>query len=236
MVRWIICFFLFGITHSLFAKEWQNLKSYQKATQNENLLPSDWLKTDRTKNTVIWQQANIYNLKNNLFDEYNNVVQRRDFYQWLYTSLETKGHEVVWVKMAHFISKKLHLIEVFPYSLLLRKRIKEYAKLGSEVVFKNAFIELQQLYVSDTILKREEAIEWDKNVLKKEQYIWIDSIYKTIDTKSLKTLEHIAKRKFLYGLVVPKAIEFKGELSNPETRYNYALEVLKPYCENRYKS
>ncbi len=72
-------------------------------------------------------------------------------------------------------------------------------------------------------------------IQKKEQYKWIDSIYKTMDAKNLKTLERIAKGNFLYSVFVPKAIRFKGDLSKAEMRYNYAIEVLKPYCENRYK-
>lgn len=71
--------------------------------------------------------------------------------------------------------------------------------------------------------------------IKKKQYEWIDSIYKTMDANNLKTLERIAKGKFLYGLVVPKAIRFIGNLSKAEIRYEYAIKVLKPYCENRYK-
>ena len=35
-------------------------KEYQKDTQQEKLSPSDWLKSDRIRNTMIWQQANIF--------------------------------------------------------------------------------------------------------------------------------------------------------------------------------
>ncbi|MEP1487722.1 MAG: hypothetical protein ABJK28_04785 [Algibacter sp.] len=53
--------------------------------------------------------------------------------------------------------------------------------------------------------------------------------------KSLKTLERIAKRKFLYAFVMPKAVQFQGDLSNPEVRFNYAIKTLKSYCEKAYK-
>ena len=235
-MRWILFFFIIIFNNPLSAKEWKSIKIYQKTTQKEILSPSDWLRCDRIKNTIIWQQANTYNLKNNLSKEYESIVQRRDFYEWLYKEAEKKGYEVIWIKMAHFISKKMQLMEVFPYSIFLKKKTKTYAKLGSKTVFNNAFNELQKLYQSKVILKSEEAIAWDKSILKEEQYVWIDSIYKAMDTKSLKNLERIAKGKFLYGLIVPKQIRFKGELSHAKARYNYAIEVLKPYCKNRYKS
>ncbi|TGV04555.1 Insecticidal toxin complex protein [Flavivirga rizhaonensis] len=234
-MRWIIFFFILISNNVLFAKEWKSLKVYQRETQQKFLSPSDWLKCDRTKNTLVWQRANIYNLSHNLPEEYVNIKQRRDFYKWLFNELNKKEHEVIWVKMAYFISKKMHLVEVFPYSIFSKRTIKVYAKQGSKTVFNNVFIELQKLYNSQVILKTGKAIGWDKTILKKEQYEWIDGIYKTMDAKNLKTLERIAKGKFLYGLLVPKIIRFKGNLSEAEIRYNYAIEVLKPYCENRYK-
>ncbi len=234
-MRWIIFFFILTFSNTLSAREWLSLRIYKKETQQELLPPSDWLKCDRTRNTVVWQEANVFNLKNNSPQEYQNISQRRDFYKWLFNELNKKEHEVIWVKMAYFISKKMRLTEVFPYSVFSKKGIKTYARQGSETVFNNVFIELQKLYNSQSILKKEKALKWDKTILKKEQYKWIDSIYKTMDAKNLKTLERIAKGKFLYSVFVPKAIRFKGDLSKAEMRYNYAIEVLKPYCENRYK-
>lgn len=232
-MRWII-FFLF-LNNTLYAKEWRSFRAYQKETQKEVLGFSDWLKSDRINNTTVWYQANIFNLQNNLPQEYKSIVQRRDFYKWLYELFDNRKHEVAWVKMAHFISKKMHLMEVFPYSIFIKKNIKDYAKKGSELVFDNAFKELKTLFNSDVILTSSEAKAWDKTILYKEQYQWLDGIYKEMDYKSLKTLERIAKRKSIYSWIVPKAIGFEGNLSNPEARYTYAVEVLKPYCENAYK-
>ncbi|GAA3613327.1 Insecticidal toxin complex protein [Flavivirga amylovorans] len=234
-MRWIIFFFILTFNYTLSAKEWKNLKVYQRENQQKILSPSDWLKSDRTRNTQVWQKANLFNLKNNLPQEYSSISQRRDFYKWLFTELKKKKHEVIWIKMAHFISRKMHLMEVFPYTIFSKKTIKAYARQGSETVFNNAFVELQKLYTSQSILKTEQALKWDKTILRKEQYDWIDDIYKSMDTKSLKTLGRIAKGKFLYGLLVPKSIRYKGDISKAKIRYDYAVKVLKPYCENRYR-
>mgnify|MGYP000468783031 FL=1 len=233
-MRWIILFIIIIFSNSISAKEWRNLKAYQKITQKQNLSPSDWLKSDRLKNTLVWQLANQYNLIHNLPEEYNKIKERKDFYEWVYKEIERKGHEVVWVKMAHYISTKLRKMESFPYSIFSIKKILEYANMGSKQVFNKAFVELKSIYKSHKIYKGKEAERWDKNILHKEQYLWIDSIYKTMYEKSLKKIKRIAKGAFLYALVVPKAIRFKGNLSKAEARYNYAFNRLRVYCKNRY--
>ncbi|WP_188650508.1 Insecticidal toxin complex protein [Yeosuana aromativorans] len=235
MVKWISFIFLFSLSNNISAKEWKSLKAYQNTTHHKILTPSDWLKTDRTHNTAIWQQANIYNLLNNLPKEYRRIQERRDFYEWLYDTLNSRGHEIVWIEMAHFISKKMRLLETFPCALFIHKKIVVYANEGSQAVFNNAFKELKELFNSKNVLKGDSAIQWDQKMSYKEQYIWLDSLYKTIDSKSLKTIEHMAKGKFLYGLAVPKAIRFKGDISNPKDRYNYATGPLRDYCKVLYK-
>lgn len=234
MLRWIIFFNIFLYTNAFFAKEWKSLKAYQLATKNENLPSSDWLKSDRTKNTTTWQNANAFNLINKLPQEYTNIVQRRDFYKWMYVTLELRKHEVIWVKMAHFISKKMHLIEVFPFSIFTKKLIKTYVLQGSEIVFKSAFIELKRIYYSQSIIKNEKAIKWDKAMLRQEQFIWIQPIYNQMDSKNSKIIRRILQRKFPYSLVVPKSIQIIEDITKPEVRYNYALNKLRPYIKSRY--
>lgn len=219
-----LCVSLLG--HS---KEWKSLKAYKKATTLQELSASDWLKHDRKKNTLVWQKANDYNLNANLPNEYNTISQRRDFYKWLNSTLKTKGHEVIWPAMAYFISNKLRLVNTFPYCIFVKRKIKNHSKKGSETVFNNMFKSAALIFNSEDILKGKSALEWDKDILYNEQYIWIDAIYKSIDRKSLKTIERIAKGKFLYGLVLSKSIRFEGDITIAKARYNYALNTLRPY-------
>ena len=83
-------------------------------------------------------------------------------------------------------------------------------------------------------LNENEALQWDKEILHKEQYIWADSIINTIDLKTEQKIERILQGKFLYSLLVPKEIRFTGNLSNKEDRYNYALNKLRSYCKTNY--
>lgn len=235
-MRSIIAFlFIIVLSQNLHAKEWRSLKAYQTEAHSKTLSPSDWLKHDRIHNSIVWQQANLYNLSHNLPQEYLKISERRDFYKWIYGTLKQKGHEVVWVQMAHFISKKMHLLESFPCLLFSNRKIVQYADAGSEVVFNKAFKDLKDLLDSETILKGNKAKEWDESMAYKEQYIWLDSLYLTIDEDSLKTIERMAKGKFLYSLAVPKAIRFKGDISTPEARHSYAIGILWYYCKDKYK-
>jgi len=235
MTRWLLFLFLCVLSNMISAKEWKSLKSYQIETHNKALTPSDWLRRDRTHNSLIWQQANTYNLLHNLPQEYSKIIERRDFYKWFYKTLKSKGNKVVWVEMAHFISKKMHLLETFPCAFFSNRKIVYYANEGSKAVFNNAFKDLKKLFSSETILMGENARQWDETIAYKEQYKWLDSLYQTIDASSLKTIEHMAKGKFIYGLVVPKSVRFKGEISSSKARYLYAITSLRNYCINKYK-
>jgi hypothetical protein len=211
------------------------MKELKKETGLSTLTASDWLKSDRKNNTQVWQNANMFNLTKQLPSEYETIIQKRDFYEWLYKNIENKGHEVIWPKMAHYISKKLRLTKVFPFNVFTRKEVKDYAYIGSETVFNSAFIILGELYNSDEVLKNDNAKEWDASILYKEQYLWLEEIYSDVDSKTLKIINKMAQGKGFYKLLVPKAIRFNGDITKADTRYNYALETLRPYCKKHYQ-
>ncbi|MBQ0785937.1 MAG: Insecticidal toxin complex protein [Oceanihabitans sp.] len=228
-------YFLFFISISASSKEWKSLPQYKEETNKNILSEKDWLHSDRKQNTLIWQQANSYNLQNNFPEEYQTIKQRTDFYQWYYTEIDQKGHEVVWPKMAHFISNKLRLVKVFPYSLFITKNVKIYSYQGSETVFNNAFLDMNALYLSEAILKGEVAIHWDERMLYKEQFEWIEEIYKDMDANSLKTIERMAKGKGFYSIMLAKEIRLQGDISKASERYEYAMYVLRAYCKKWYE-
>ncbi|MDO6758810.1 Insecticidal toxin complex protein [Tamlana sp. 2_MG-2023] len=214
------------------AKEWKSINAFEKVNGKSDLSASDWLKSDRKHNTQVWQNANIYNLQHNYFSEYKTIKERRDFYVWYFTTMEERGCEVVWPKMAYFISNKLRLINAFPFCIFTTKSVKSYAYQGSETVFNHAFETLKSLYLDEDVLKSDTALKWDEAIIHKEQYIWLKSIYEGIDEKGLRTIERMAKGKGFYKVLVPKEIRFKSDISETDNRYYYALHVLRDYCKN----
>ncbi|MDO7173817.1 Insecticidal toxin complex protein [Mariniflexile sp. AS56] len=232
MRNWCFFLFLFISNLSIYAKEWRSLKAYQEATKQEMLLPSDWLKSDRTHNTGVWEMANAYNLEKNQPQEYSSLASRRDFYKWVQTEVEKRGHQVVWFKMVQFISSKLRVMETFPNVIFVNKKIMTYAQSCSETIFKNSFIEISNLFKLTSVLNEVTGLEWDKRILYKEQYVWVDGFINSIDTRSLNKIETILEGKCLYGVFVPKEIRFTGDLDNKEMRYEYALNKLRLYFQN----
>ncbi|OBQ55341.1 Insecticidal toxin complex protein [Tamlana sp. s12] len=229
----LVCFICFSTLGH--AKEWKSLRAYEKETGQRQLKASDWLKSDRKQNTTAWQNANVYNLKHNRPLEYETIKQRRDFYVWYNTTMKTRDCQVVWPKMAHFVSIKLQLIYTFPFCLFTTKNIKTFAYQGSETVFVHAFEPMKALYENNSVLLDEGALKWDEAVVYKEQYIWLEEVYSNIDERSLKTIERIAKGKGFYKILVPKAIRFTNDIDVTQNRYDYALNVLRDYCKNHYK-
>ncbi|MGY0392904.1 Insecticidal toxin complex protein [Bizionia sp. KMM 8389] len=215
--------------------EWRSLKSYQKETGRLELSAADWLRCDRTQQTNTWILANQYNLENQNPTAYRTIAERRDFYAWYALEITEKGHPVVWPKMAHYISIKLRLTQAFPFTIFIKKHIQAYAYQGSEMVFNQVFPKLKNLYVRQNPLTEEEALLWDKTVLYSEQYEWLEGIYETMSEENLKTIGKMAKGKGVYGLIVPKSIEFKGAISDKNIRYQYALTTLREFCKNKYK-
>jgi len=234
-MKTVLLVLAFGYSISIYAKEWKSLRQYQKATHQTSLSPSDWFASDRRQNTLVWQHSNAFNLSNDRPQEYQTINQRRDFYVWIINEFHEKGHEVNWPYMANYISRKLRLLETFPHCIFTSKHFKNYILQGSEVVFVNAFSRLRALYISDQVLNGNEGLLWDENMLHDEQYKWVQSIYLEFDTKDLKKIKRIVGGKFIYALVVPKPIRFEGDLSNPEVRYRYALNIFRPYCINHMK-
>jgi len=226
---------IFTITTLGYSKEYQSLKSYQEESGKNQLGPSDWLRKDRKSNSLVWQQANIYNLQHNLPLEYQTIQQRTDFYLWLYNSLDERNLQVVWPKMAYFISNKLKITQSFPFNIFIRKEVKLYAVKGSNTVFIKAFEKIKTLFFSEKTLTVKEAYLWDEVLIRKEQHDWLQDIYTEIDAKTLRTIDRMAKGKGVYRLIVPKEVAFSGDLSDKENRYQYALNTLRPYCQEKYK-
>ncbi|WP_159023012.1 Insecticidal toxin complex protein [Formosa sp. L2A11] len=213
------------------AKEWKNLKTYQKETQFEVLSNGDWFTADRKQNSKVWQNANRFNLMQMHPENYTSVVQRLGFYMWFQKKIEQKGDEVYWVKMAAFISEKLSRIYTFPYKYIVKKSTIHSANYGSEIVFNNAFPYLRTLFLASEPLKNTAAETWDLKMLHLEQYDWVASVYEKIDAKNLKQISQIARGKGVYRLFVPKELAFTTDLKNPNHRYYYAVNVLLPYCK-----
>ncbi|WP_141107239.1 hypothetical protein [Lutibacter flavus] len=227
----IIILILLSIT-SCFSQEWKNLKAYQNETGNTVLKDGCWLKKDRKKQTIIWKNANVFNLINNEFKKYKTIDQIRDFYLFTQQEISLKGHEVNWIHAASTIATRFSIIEkdFIRIFIIRNKEVIKFTDEGSKEVFEFSFPKLKELYFSKEILKGSIADTWDQKQAKKEQCIILEPIYKKLSKKALKKLERMAKGKGIFSLGVSKKIRFEGEIHDCNSRYNYTINKLIPYC------
>lgn len=231
VIKSLIVLVLFNTT-SCFSQEWKNLKAYQKETSNTVLKDGCWLKKDRKKQTIKWKNANAFNLATNEYQKYKTINQIRDFYLFAQEEIALKGHEVHWIHAASTIATRFSIIEkdLIRFFIIRNKEVIKFTYEGSKQVFEFSFPKLKELYFSEIILKESVAHKWDQKQAKKEQCIILEPIYNKLSKKALKKLERMAKGKGIFSLGVSKKIRFEGEINNCDSRYNYTINKLIPYC------
>jgi hypothetical protein len=229
----VLFLFLFSFGFNLgTTQEWKNLKAYQKESGNLNLKEGNWLKKDRKQNTLIWQNANSYNLnleKGNL--KYKSISEIRDFYSWFDTEIRKQGHEVNGVGVAAVAASQLSKLDngFIRFFIVRNKEIVDFINDGSFVVFEFSFPLLQDLYNSDDLLKGEEAKNWSLKTGLQEQCEILEPLYNKLSDKALFRLSKMAKGKGIFKLGIPKALRFEGAINNCENRFNHAVNKLLPY-------
>lgn len=216
----------------LFAQEWRNLHSYKKETGSSTLKEGCWLKRDRKNQTIIWQQANIFNLqKTNGYLQYKSIEQISDFYNWFDIERKKLGHEIQWIGISSIATGQLVKIEHFAVRkfIIRNKEIVQFANDGSKAVLKYAFPNMKKLYFSKEILKDKAAENWDLEFGKNEQCIVLEVCYQKLSTKALYKLERMAKGKGIFYLAIPKQIKYEGNVANCNDRFEHGLHKLIPY-------
>lgn len=216
----------------LLAQEWNNLRVYKKETGFSKLKEGCWLKRDRKNQTIIWHQANLFNLQSSTGHlQYKSIQQISDFYNWFDTERKKQGHEILWIGISSIATGQLAKIEHFGIRTFIinNKNIVQFANDGSLAVLKYAFPQLKRVYFSTEIIKGNAAKNWDLKFGQKEQCIALDSCYLKLTAKDLHKLERMAKGKGIYNLGIPKKLRFEGKIENCNDRFEHGLNKLIPY-------
>lgn len=234
-----ILFYLFlGLSFSISAQEYKNFKKFRKEMSLDSLPEGVWLKKDRRKNTKVWQTANYYNLlQKDGATKYHSIRQIRDFYLWFDKERIAKGHETNAVGIAAVVANQLSVLEnwFIKNIIITNKEVHCFGEEGSRIVLAYAFPHLQELYFSPTLLKGEEAFNWDLLYAKEEQCVALETLYHSLSPKTIKILEKMAKGKGIYCLGVPKALRFEGEVMDCNSRYEHAITKVSAYYLNEKK-
>ncbi len=220
---------LFLLYNSLvFSQEWKNLTAYQKETGNTTLQQGYWLKKDRTKQTEVWANANLFNLSTqNGQLKYHTITQIRDFYAWFDAERQKQGQDIQWAGVAHIVAGQLSkmdcgLIRIF---IVRNKEVVAFANEGSKKVFEFAFQKLQKVYFSKEPIKGDSAIAWDTAYGIEEQCDILGPLYTQLSPKALHKLDRMAKGKGIFVLAVAKPLKYEGEINDCQTRFKHGLKI-----------
>lgn len=225
-------FFSFSSIFLCYSQEWKNLKSYTIETGNEILAAGNWLKKDRKKNTIVWKEANAYNIGlEKSYLKYKNIHQIHDFYIWFDEVRKEKKHEIKWVGIAAIAAGNLSKLDnPFVKAFVINnKELLNFAKQGSRDVFKFAWLKLKDVYYSDNPIKNEKAKSWDYEYGRIEQCEILKNNYNQLSEKAIKKLQKMAKGKGIYRLAIPNELRFKGDIKNCEDRFSYSINTLLDY-------
>lgn len=229
---------LVNLTFS-YAQEWGNKRLYQKETGNTFMQSGCWLKKDRKRKTETWKNANTYNLSiKNGNEKYKSISQIRDFYVWFDETRKKKGHDIKWIGIASIVADQLSKLESGFISVVIvrDKGVVKFGKESSEKVFDFAFLEMNKVYFSDTLLKGKDAEIWDIKFGKKEQCEVLEPIYQSMSRKSLHKLERIAKGKGIFFLGINKSLRYEGSINDCSLRFEHGMKKLIPFYSLRFES
>ncbi len=231
----LIILFLLSIafnTNHAYSQEWNSLKSYQKETGFTLLQEGCWLKRDRRQQTLVWKQANLYNLyvkKGN--EKYQSISQIRDFYLWFDAERKRQGHKINGVGVAAIAAEQLSKLDsgFIRFFVVRNKEVIEFANEGSDKVLAFAFPLMKDVYFSDKLILGDEAKNWSLKYGKLEQCKVLEPLYQQLSPKALTRLEKMAKGKGIFRLGVPKALKYVGSIKDCQTRFEHGLNKLLPY-------
>lgn len=215
------------------------MNEYRAITGSDQLLEGCWLKKDRKKNTIIWQNANAFNLTSaNGYLKYKTIEQIRDFYEWFDKERIKKGHEIKYIGIAATVASQLSILEnYFVRNLLVRDEgVLGFANDASKKVFEFAFYEMREVFELKESLIGTEAEKWDYDYGKNEQCYVLETIYESLPSKTIQKLEKMAKGKGVYYFGVPKELQFEGDIKDCNDRINHAARKIKPYRDRINKN
>lgn len=211
------------------AKEFNSIEDYHKVFPKTiaNGKDGNWLKADRLKNTLVWNNANEINIHlDSGFKEYNDIAERSDFYIWFQHQTDALGFETKWSYAAAITTKKLEklLTNGAKLSGITNHEICNFVTVGNSVIFDDIWKDLKSLYENQP-LKKNTAEIWDANLLLKEQNL-IEPYYQKLSPSSINKLEKLLRKENFFSRLMP-GYEFEGHLLNIKDRWYYGMKMMR---------
>ena len=207
-------------------------KELPNETPDADLGPGDWREKDREANNDTWKKANAHNLQQpNGHEQYQTITERTAFYQWFHQVIQEKGHEVKWVGSASIVSEQMAGLDGILAKMFVSQEIIDFGNAGNKAIFDDVFPHLRALYNRDQPLKGDAAKAWDQETLRREQFDVIEPLYAQQSEETLDTLQSMAEGEGFYGFGTAPELKMKGDVRNPQDRYDHGMAMVAPFKE-----
>src|SRR5262249_55644051 len=157
-----------------------------------SMTAADWLTSDRTGNTQRWQTACLTNLLAADASQYRQIVERRDFYLWFYTTTSAMGCQTRWALAAYLVANGAHQVADMDNEALssfgdvifnmASVELQGAMREGNQVIFNNVLPKLRTLYqnaLTNGPVVGQAALQWDMQTLAEEQAL-VQPMYNTL--------------------------------------------------------
>lgn len=234
----VLCISYFCSLTSANAQEYASMRVYRQQKLAESVqktiksLPDGaWLRSDRLKNTAVWQAANAYNmLQDRGFERYKTITQRTAFYVWFATISEARGHRVLWAGTATVVSGQFSLLERWYAKPFFPKSVIAFAQEGNKAIFDDVFPTfLRDIYTAQDSIVGKAATQRDSFYLRREQFQIIQPMYARQSAATLGLLSSMAKGQGVFALVLKPELRLDGALLSADDRFDFGMNKLKRY-------
>lgn len=228
-------------------EEYPSYSAYKKDKGDAALEKMDgsdgaWLASDRgsqvaaqgsetvpTEYNNVFATAAEYNLKNLKTENYQTLVQRKQFYNWFDDYTKSKGFETKWSGAAEGTVGNLELL-LYPLSEFFgasNDEIKSFVKAGNKRILDDMMPRMKAL-IEGPVLKGQAAFEWDGRTLAAEQKL-IHISYLKLSNASFIKLENSVQQNTVMSEIVGFFVggePFKGSLRDISDRWIYGMDKM----------
>jgi len=221
-------------------------------------LPTDWSLRDRESFSARWNRANVLNTMRGASGaaEYRSIGQRAAFYDWFDQVREVQGHEVLWVGAAFIVASQVNSVEnpMRTGAMTIRRlatgkfedstKLIAFAREVNKAIFDNVFPKLADVFdrgLRGIPIKGDEAKGWDRQTIIAEQFEVAHPIYMRtakVDPAIITELAAMAAGADIFaggGIAIGGALDFKGNIFDPQARLDHGLNVVAPFYR-RFKA
>ncbi|MGS0744277.1 hypothetical protein ACVBEF_21090, partial [Glaciimonas sp. GG7] len=170
------------------------------------------VKEDQSRSANVFLQQVFSSEDGNKF--FDNITERKEFFEALGKSLREKGNEVAWVDSAAKVSDQLENLKICSSNVWCAVENYSWMEKTGSIILSKRWTDLKDLFQRIDPIAGDAAKNWDSNILMKEQY-QVQDQYKDLSFDKFKA---IFTGAFFNGV---------DDITNPEDRIKKGEELME---------